>query len=159
MPRLDDLQRAVIAVLLAFGVLVYAAGCTKDGPGVTDSVRPKASRGKKAGPAGKSFDLFCASWMQKLNQRSERNAKKIAYRKTGGRIVGEYVGYSSKPVRCSVKETGVPANPFVGKLVYYEVRYRKAGETRAAARKSRPKPLERIEVLELFRFNGKRWIY
>jgi len=148
-------QRAALGLLLAGALLCCTSGRPTEG---RKSLAPQPAA-RVRGPAAQSFDRFCRSWMGKLSVRHEHNAKKIAYRKNKGRVVGEYVGYSKTPARCSVKKTGVPANPFVGKLVYYEVRYRKAGKTREAARASRPRALERVEVLELFRFDGKRWVY
>jgi len=97
--------------------------------------------------------------MVKLSERHERNARRVAYRKRNGQIVGEYIGYSREPLQCSVSETGVPANPFVGKLIYYELRFRKSGNTHKAARASVPQAFEEGPVMEFFRFDGTRWVY
>ena len=58
-----------------------------------------------------------------------------------------------------MSETGVPANPFVGKLIYYELRFRKSGKTGKAARASRPQAFEEGAVMEFFRFDVTRWVY
>ena len=97
--------------------------------------------------------------MDKLSARHQQNAKGIAYRKHGDQVVGEYIGYSREPLQCSVTKTGVPGNPFVGKLIYYELRYRQSGQTNQAARRSHPQPLEEVAVMEFFRFDGQRWVY
>ncbi len=147
-----NLQRAALALLLGGALL----SCTN--AGVSQSVK-YVSALATASPAQQSFHRFCRSWMDKLSARQERNAQGIGYRKRTGRVVGEYIGYSKEPLQCTVKETGVPGNPFVGKLIYYERRLRKSGKTYKAARANLPQALEEVAVMELFRFDGTRWVY
>jgi len=160
MPRFHDLQRTALGLALAFGLLADAARCLAAPP-----LQPTPSRAAQpetptaASKVANSFNRFCDSWMQKLSARNQRNAGKITYHKNGSGVVGEYTGYGSTPLHCSVKPTGVAKNPFVGKLVYYEMRYQKAGKTRKAAGASRPRALEQVEVLEIFRYDGTRWVY
>ena len=112
-----------------------------------------------ADPASLSFERFCSSWIGKLAVRERNNIKRIRFRKYGNNLVGDYTGYSSEPVKCAVKKTGVPEAPFVGRLVYYEIHYRKAGKSRKAARRNEPSVLAQIEVTEIFRFDGQDWVY
>ena len=71
----------------------------------------------------------------------------------------EYTGYSKKVLRCDAKATGGSQNPFVGKMVYSEGPYRKIGATREAARKNQPQAMTQTEVMEIFRYDGSRWVY
>ncbi len=155
MHLLLNLQRASLALPLG-AVLLCCAGV---GGNVAKAAPPPVSAAAAASPAQQSFDRFCRSWMAKLSKRHEQNAKQVAYRKRNGQVVGEYIGYSREPLQCSVSETGVPANPFVGKLIYYEVRFRKSGKTQKAARGSLPQAFEEGAVMEFFRFDGTRWVY
>ena len=150
-----NLQRAALALLLGGALL----SCTN--AGVSQSMKESApvSAPATASPAQQSFHRFCRSWMDKLSVRQERNAQGIGYRKHTGRVVGEYVGYSKEPLQCTVTETGVPGNPFVGELMYYERRFRKSGKTYKAARANPPQAFEEAAVMELFRFDGTRWVY
>lgn len=109
--------------------------------------------------SAKNFNGFCQSWMGKLAERERNNLSQVKFREHGDGVLAEYTGYSDKPVRCETTATGVKANPFVGKLVYYELLYRRAGRTPKEARTSQPQVLRRVEVLELFRFDGTRWVY
>ena len=160
MPGFHDLHRMALGLALAFGLLACAAQRPTAPPLQPTAPRAAQPETPAAGSKiAKSFSRFCNSWMQKLSARNERNVGKITYHKNGRGVVGEYTGYGSKPLHCSVKPTGVASNPFVGKLVYYEMRYQKAGRTRKAAGASRPRALEQIEVLEIFRYDGTRWVY
>ncbi len=110
------------------------------------------------GTAG-NFSSFCAEWMSKLAARQAHNREKANIRKQNRQFVMEYKGYSRGAMRCESKPTGVSSNPFVGKLVYHELQYRKADKTRSEVRRSQPEILQRLEVLEIFRFDGTRWVY
>ncbi len=141
MPRFHDLQRTALGLALAFGLLACAAQRPAAPP-----LQPTASRAAQpetpaaASKIARSFSRFCDSWMQKLSARNERNASKITYHKNGSGVVGEYTGYSREPLHCSVQPTGVTTNPFVGKLVYYEMRYQKADSGPRSCGSSPPNP-------------------
>src|SRR5262245_58739687 len=107
--------------------------------------------------AAQSFDSFCAEWMGKLAKRESDNVSKVKYSNEGGRVVGNYTGYDSAPVRCQSKAQ--PGKPGVGTLVYNELHYRKAGDSVESAKKSSPVVVERVEVMEIFRFDGSAWKY
>jgi hypothetical protein len=105
------------------------------------------------------FEHFCSSWMGKLAERERQNLQTAAPRRDGANVVVQYVGYGKTPTRCEARTSGVPSNPFVGKLVYSELRYQRAGATRERALASEPRVLEQTEVMEIFRFDGSRWVY
>jgi len=107
--------------------------------------------------AADSFDSFCAEWMGKLADREKQNLRKMKYTPNAGRVVGAYTGYEKVPIRCQSRAK--PGAPGVGTLVYHEVHYQKAGPTVAVAKTSAPKVVEKVEVMEIFRFDGKSWKY
>jgi hypothetical protein len=96
--------------------------------------------------------------MGKLAQRERDNLKSAQARQGAGGVVLEYTGYGSEPVSC-VARIPQPGKPGVGILVYLERRYRRSGSDAAQARSSQPAVLSQTEVTELFRFDGKRWLY
>ena len=104
-----------------------------------------------------SFDSFCAEWMGKLAVREQQNMQKIQYTPEGGRVVGSYKGYDKVPIRCQSRaKAGAPG---VGTLVYNEVHYQKVGPTVEGAKTSQPMVVEKVEVMEIFRFDGQKWKY
>ena len=111
----------------------------------------------QAAQAAQSFDSFCAEWMSKLAVREHDNVQKVKYANEGGRVIGTYTGYESAPLRCQSKAK--PGAPGVGTLVYNELHYRKAGDSVESAKKSSPEVVERVEVMEIFRFDGSAWKY
>jgi hypothetical protein len=106
-----------------------------------------------------SFGSFCATWMGKLAERERSNLASATARRRGDRVVVEYVGYARSSIRCEAEPSGLPSNPFVGKLVYEEHRYERAGESRADALASPPRVVSALVVMEIFRFDGSRWVY
>ena len=125
-----------IALILAVGALALTA--------------PQAK-------AAQSFDSFCAEWMTKLAQREQANAAKVEYKPQGGQVVGTYTGYEKTPLRCQSRAK--PGAPGVGTLVYNELHFKKSGASADAARKSSPEVVEKVEVMEIFRFDGSAWKY
>jgi hypothetical protein len=108
--------------------------------------------------ASDDFGRFCTEWMGKLAQRERDNLKTAEARAGAGGVVVEYTGYASEPVSC-VARIPQPGKPGVGILKYLERRLRRSGPDAARARSSEPAVLSQVEVTELFRFDGKRWIY
>lgn len=107
--------------------------------------------------AAQSFDSFCAEWMQKLAAREQQNASKVQYTPQGGSVVGTYTGYEKTPLRCQSRAK--PGAPGVGTLVYNELHLKKAGDSVESAKKSSPQLVEKVEVMEIFRFDGSAWKY
>jgi hypothetical protein len=110
-----------------------------------------------AGDGG--FGSFCKTWMGKLEQRERHNLNRMALRQRGAQTVGEYTGYARKAVECKPTSQVTPGKPAVGTLVYHELKYRKAGPSRAAAKQAKPTVVQRTEVMEVFRYDGRRWTY
>ena len=110
-----------------------------------------------AASAAQSFDSFCAEWMSKLAAREQQNASKVQYSPQNGRVVGTYTGYDKTPLRCQSRAK--PGAPGVGTLVYNELHLRKAGDSVENAKKSSPELVEKVEVMEIFRFDGSAWKY
>lgn len=108
--------------------------------------------------ADDGFARFCSEWMGKLAKRERDNLQTAQARPDVTGVVLEYVGYATEPLRCNAR-IPQPGKPGVGILVYLERRYRRAGADLAKARSSEPAVLSQVEVTELFRFDGKRWIY
>jgi hypothetical protein len=104
-----------------------------------------------------SFDSFCAEWMGKLAQREQQNAAKVQYSPGSAGVEGKYTGYERVPVRCQTRAK--PGAPGVGTLVYHELKYKKSGATVAEAKSSTPQVVEKMEVMEIFRFDGQKWKY
>jgi hypothetical protein len=110
-----------------------------------------------AASAAQTFDSFCAEWMQKLAVREEQNASKVQFSPQNGRVVGTYTGYEKTALRCQSRAK--PGAPGVGTLVYNELHLRKAGDSVETAKKSSPELVEKVEVMEIFRFDGSAWKY
>lgn len=117
-----------------------------------------AAPGPRAAQANEDFTRFCSEWMGKLAQRERDNLKSAQARPGSGGIVLEYTGYAAQPIRC-VARIPQPGKPGVGILVYMEMRYRRSGADVVHARSSEPAVLSQVEVTELFRFDGTRWLY
>jgi hypothetical protein len=120
---------------------------------------PKLKPGDPLQAGSKSFRGFCKGWLSKLQTRERANQKAVKLSKKSGRYVGEFTGYGRSVLSCNASPTGNRATPLVGRLGYHEIRYRKVGSTRAKALKSKPQELYRIEVMELFRYDGSSWVY
>ncbi len=105
------------------------------------------------------FGSFCQTWMGKLQKRERDNIARMKIRRAAEGVVGEYTGYARKPTRCKPTSKVVPGKPAVGTLVYHEIRYAKRGADQKAARAATPRAVNTVEVMEIFRYDGKRWIY
>jgi hypothetical protein len=132
--------------LVAIGLLFLAAPhALADGPA--------------RGPQGEDgFARFCEEWMEKLAARERDNLSKVQFRAGQAGVIAEYVGYGRAALKCDsrVKKPGIPG---VGVLVYHELRYRKQGADAARARASEPEVVDRVEITEVFKYDGSRWAY
>jgi len=104
------------------------------------------------------FDTFCSEWMGKLAERERSNQDQAPAKHDPDGVVVEYTGYVREPVSCTAR-LDAKGKPLVGILVYHEVRYRRSGADRAQARTNAPTEVERVEVTEVFRYDGARWAY
>jgi hypothetical protein len=107
--------------------------------------------------AAQSFDSFCAEWMSKLAAREEQNLAKVQYAPENGHVVGKYTGYDKSPSKCQSRAK--PGAPGVGTLVYNELHFQKSGDSVESAKHSSPQVVEKVEVMEIFRFDGSAWKY
>jgi hypothetical protein len=105
-----------------------------------------------------AFEKFCGEWMQKLAVRERDNLKQIRWVPNSSGVEGEYTGYSSDHV-CMVKPNGDKKAVPIGKIIYHEIRYKKAGATPDTAIQASPHALEAIEVTEIFRYGKGKWQY
>lgn len=120
----------------------------------------EASAGNAAGADPQArFQGFCASWMGKLRKRENHNVAQVRVERNGSGYVGRFTGYGRKPVGCVARPTGKSSTPYVGRLIYHEIEYEKAGRTQTQAVSASPREVGRVEVMELFRYNGSKWIY
>ena len=115
--------------------------------------------GLAAAGADPEFERFCSQWMEKLAQRERQNVAKVRWVQRGAGFIGEYTGYARRPIQCEPTTAVTPGRPAVGKLVYEEIVYQKAGADQASARIAQPAVLRTTEVMEVFRYDGKRWMY
>ena len=138
----------LISLISIFGL--HAPSAQADAP-VVAKVMPS--------PAAASFQHFCKDWMKKLDEREVRNRSLAKAVSNGNELVMHYTGYGKTSLKCEVRETGVPSQPFVGRLVYDEIEYQKAGATPSALSTKTPSVRARTEVMEIFRYDGKKWVY
>ncbi len=128
------------------------------GIGVLCSSPQLVSAGEYQQKLSRSFHQFCSVWMAKLDEREQRN-QKIAKPAANDRgVIVEYTAYTDSPVSCEVKPVG-SSGALVGRIVYHELLVQKHGATEAQAQQGEENVVERIEVLEIFRFDGKAWKY
>lgn len=104
----------------------------------------------------RDFRTFCDTWMQKLADRTTRNAANIVWTKGGAGVVGEYVRYGTDRT-CTAKEE--PGKVPIGKITYRETTYRKEGVSEAVAQNAAETIVEQTDVTEIFRFAKGRWQY
>ena len=105
----------------------------------------------------RKFDVFVAGWMDKLRERERYNVQKIQWHPTGSGVEGIYVGYDTANYRI-LPVSHLETTP-IGKLVYMELKLRRAGATQDEALAGEPQVIERVEVTEIFRYSGGEWVY
>ncbi|MDG2303787.1 MAG: hypothetical protein P8R42_03870 [Candidatus Binatia bacterium] len=105
----------------------------------------------------KKFETFASGWMEKLRERQRFNQGKAKWSPAGGGVQTIFIGYDTANYRI-LPLSNVETHP-IGKLVYLELKLRLVGETEDAARARQPEIIERVEVTELFRYAGGKWVY
>ena len=134
-----------LSVSVAAASFALCAGQVRaDEPAESGKIAPVAQ-------LARSFQDFCAQWLAKLDKRERVNQKNAS---KSGR--GEYTAYGDVMIRCEAKPSGDSSRNAIGRLVYYELRVRNGVEK---AIKGQPDIVSRTEVMEIFRFAGKRWRY
>lgn len=94
--------------------------------------------------------------MNRLAQHERDNIAHIKWETSSVGVRGTYTGYSRE--HTCVTKTGTDSVP-VGRLTYMEMRYEKEGKDQSEAAKSAPRTIETIEVTEIFRYGGGKWLY
>ena len=106
-----------------------------------------------------SFESFSTGWMSRLEQVSQQNSRSLKPESSAnGRVVGRYVHYGPDCVR-EVRGTGSKATPYVGILRYAQKVVEKEGETLQKMKEHPGVPTSEIQVMEIFRYTGGRWVY
>ena len=112
-------------------------------------------------PAGvaTSFDKFTRSWMSRLEQVNQQNSRALKPEPAeGGRVRGRYTSYGPDYVR-EIRPTGSKATPYVGIIRYPQKVVEKEGETLQKMKEHQGVPTSEIQVTEIFRYTGGRWVY
>lgn len=105
----------------------------------------------------KKFEAFATTWMDKLRERQRFNQSKVQWQPSGAGVEAIFIGYDTENFRI-LPLSNVETHP-IGKLVYLELKLRLAGANEEAARAQPPQIVERVEVTELFRYHGGKWVY
>jgi len=106
-----------------------------------------------------SFESFSKGWMFKLEQVSQQNSRDLKPESTAdGRLVGRYVCYGPECVR-EVRGTDSKITPYVGIIRYAQKVMEKEGETPQKMKAHSGVPTGEIQVTEIFRYTGGRWVY
>jgi hypothetical protein len=141
------------AFLFGGGALLLASACTAGSP-----AKPATAAVVAAAPAAippsdpatakmeASFRSFSAEWIKKLERASAQNRAKGTSTK--------YKGYDPN-FRIELKATGSATAPYVGILRYTEHTYDCARKAAAAV----CPVAASAGVMEIFRFQGGRWVY
>lgn len=146
--------RSILGLLVTLAIFVLPAAGHADGAVEVAKRMPTPNTAAEA-----SFQSFCKQWMNKLDEREVRNRSLAKAVSNGGNLVMRYTGYGKTVLKCEVRETGVPAQPFVGRLVYDEIEYQKSASTPGELSSQSPAVHTRTEVMEIFRYDGKKWVY
>lgn len=174
--------RLARTALAALAVSVGPASTSSAADGLSVAIEPASAeyeaerarrddRAAKAGgksavpvPAGKAQDLqrtfaeFCTGWAAKLRQRQKDNLAQAKWQTSAdGSVFAEYLGYDTDHLGPQTV-THADTNP-IGKMVYVEQRFRRSGRSKEEALAAPPAIVEQVEVTEIFRHDGRGWVY
>lgn len=106
-----------------------------------------------------SFESFSTGWMARLEQVNQRNSRTLKPESAAnGRVVGRYVCYGPDCMR-EVRGTESKATPYVGIIRYAQKMVEKEGDTPQKMREHPGVSTSEIQVTEIFRYTGGRWVY
>lgn len=106
-----------------------------------------------------SFEDFSSGWMSRLEQVSQQNSRVLKSEPAGnGRVVGRYVSYGPDSMR-EVRGTSSKATPYVGIIRYAQKTMEKEGENLQKMKEHPGVSTSEIQVMEVFRYTGGRWVY
>lgn len=117
-----------------------------------------AGAGAKLEDLQRTFADFCTGWAEKLRQRQKDNLAQAKWESgPDGTVFVEYVGYDTE--RLGPQTISHPETTPIGKMVYVEQRLRRSGRSREEALAAQPAIVEQVEVTEIFRHDGRGWVY
>lgn len=106
-----------------------------------------------------SFEKFSKGWMSRLEQVNLDNSRDLKPESTtNGRLVGRYIYYGPDCAR-EVRGTDSKATPYVGIIRYAQKVMEKEGDTTQKMQDHLGVPTSEIQVTEIFRYTGGRWVY
>lgn len=106
-----------------------------------------------------SFEIFSRGWMAKLDQVNQQNSRALKSESAdNGRVVGRYICYGPDCIK-EVRGTDSKATPYVGIIRYAQKIVKKEGDTPQKMREHPGVPISEIQVMEIFRYTGGRWVY
>jgi len=106
-----------------------------------------------------SFENFSKGWMARLEQVNQQNNRALKPESAAnGRVVGRYICYGPDCLR-EVRGTESKATPYVGIIRYSQKTIEKEGDTTKNMREHTGVPTSEIQVTEIFRYTGGRWVY
>ena len=119
-----------------------------------------ASAGETVPPAIlASFDGFSQSWMARLERVSRQNLQSLKPKSAANdRVVGRYICYGPDCVQ-EVRSTDSKVTPYVGIIRYPQKVMEKEGETLKNMKAHPGTQASEIQVTEIFRYTGGRWVY
>jgi len=128
---------------------------------------PKAPPRKAPAPARKplaagnveeSFAAFAREWVEHVESNFRYNASSVQVEPADGGYVARYFAVESDSLEMRVKATTTPDCPYVGVLRYVERQLEAGGSTPEFARRGPFRPVRRVQITELFRYSGTRWV-
>ena len=106
-----------------------------------------------------SFEIFTQGWMSRLEQVSQQNSRELKPEPAAnGRLVGRYICYGADCVR-EVRGTDSKVTPYVGIIRYAQKMMEKEGESLQKMKEHPGLSTSEIQVTEIFRYTGGRWVY
>jgi hypothetical protein len=106
-----------------------------------------------------SFESFGNTWMARLAQVNQQNTRTLKSASAAdGRVVGRYVCYGPDSLR-EVRGTDSKLTPYVGIIRYSQKTMEKEGDTQQKMREHPGVQTSEIQVTEIFRYTGGRWVY
>jgi len=106
-----------------------------------------------------SFEKFSQGWMSRLEQVSQQNSRELKPEPVAnGRLVGRYICYGPDCVR-EVRGTDSKITPYVGIIRYAQKVMEKEGDSLQKIKDHPGASTSEIQVTEIFRYTGGRWVY
>jgi hypothetical protein len=107
------------------------------------------------------FDAFQKTWLKNLSERGPYGEKNMKVEKGaggGGLFVAKY-DILKERAGGTIKKTSQPATPYIGVMRYEVWTCSAFGKTEAEARAGKFECENTSQNREIFRFDGKEWVY